>query len=205
MTLVVARYNEDVEWTREFPKKIIYNKGDRSTIPVDLQECVIDLPNVGRETHTYLYHVITNYDKIDDIIIFTQGNYTDHINATPTKFKEYFSNIKGLSNNFIDCKHWGEFARSYNFNISQHKGNLSNVHLTYGPWYERVFGEKYNESTLIYPGAIFSVRKALILSRSKEFYERLIKEVDYDNAPQECHFMERSWLELFARQLDEFR
>jgi hypothetical protein len=77
------------------------------------------------------------------------------------------------------------------------KGILGNNHLTYGPWYERVFGEPYNDRPTMYPSAIFSVDRAHVLSRQKDFYERLIKEVDYHNAPVEAHFMERSWLETF--------
>lgn len=27
--IIVARYNENVEWTKQFPNVIIYNKGDK--------------------------------------------------------------------------------------------------------------------------------------------------------------------------------
>ena len=46
--IVVARYNEDVEWTRQFPNVIIYNKGD----PLEGYNNVIEgVPNVGRRTY----------------------------------------------------------------------------------------------------------------------------------------------------------
>ena len=60
--LVVARYNEDVNWLKKVPKNIniiLYNKGKD-----DIQFKFIKLDNIGRESHTYLYHIINNYDKL---------------------------------------------------------------------------------------------------------------------------------------------
>ena len=196
--LVVARYNEDVSWVREFPKKIIYNKGDITTIPADLQQYVVNLENVGREAHTYLYHIIKNWDTLDNVTIFSQGKFSDHINLSPKQFKEQFSNIVGGSTNYSDSTAWGKSSRSYNFNLKEWSDReLGNSHLTYGPWFERVFNCKYNDSTLVYTAAIFSVEKHKILTRPKEFYEKLIKEVNYANSTIEAHFMERSWIETF--------
>jgi hypothetical protein len=32
MKIIVARYNESIEWTKEFPNVIIYNKGEKLNI-----------------------------------------------------------------------------------------------------------------------------------------------------------------------------
>ena len=71
--IVVARYNEDIKWLDEFNNFNVhlYNKGD------DNLENSTKLPNIGREAHTYLTHIVENYDNLDDVIIFTQGN-PDH-------------------------------------------------------------------------------------------------------------------------------
>lgn len=199
MALVVARYNEDISWITEFSKKYIYNKGDSSTIPAGLLDSVISLPNVGREAHTYLHHIIQNYDNLDDITIFSQGRYSDHIGFSPQVFKEQFSNISGYSRNYIDSSCWGINKRDYKFNIQNWNNScIGHGDLEYGPWFERVFKQPYNNSTLVYCAAIFSVDKQHILSRPKIFYESLIKELDYHSAPIEAHFMERSWLEVFT-------
>jgi len=44
MMIVVARYNEDVEWTRQFPNVIIINKGQ----PLNNGYNEFFLNNVGR-------------------------------------------------------------------------------------------------------------------------------------------------------------
>ena len=74
--IVVARYNENLDWLKDIPKNfniIIYNKGLE-----DLTRPFIKIPNVGRESHTYLYHIITNYNNLADITIFCQGDSIFH-------------------------------------------------------------------------------------------------------------------------------
>ena len=67
--IVVSRYNEDISWTLKYsPNVVIYNKG-QDDIPN-----AISLPNVGRESHTYLYHIITNYHHLADLTVFVQGS-----------------------------------------------------------------------------------------------------------------------------------
>lgn len=69
--LVVARYNEDLSWVPEGLQVTIYNKGE----PIE-RPC-IQLPNVGRETQTYLHHIVCNYEA-NEPLIFCQGNPLDH-------------------------------------------------------------------------------------------------------------------------------
>ena len=71
--IVIARYNEDLSWLNKIDKNIkitIYNKGNNN-----INFPFIQLPNIGRESHTYLYHIINNYDNLADII--TIKNYSN--------------------------------------------------------------------------------------------------------------------------------
>jgi hypothetical protein len=92
--IVIARYNEDLSWLKKIPKSIkitIYNKGvDNIENLEKLKYNIIKLPNVGRESHTYLYHIINNYDKLADKTIFCQG---DSIFHSPG-FLDLLKNIK---------------------------------------------------------------------------------------------------------------
>jgi hypothetical protein len=70
--IVVSRYNEDITWLLPFKEiTIIYNKGDNHNLLNKFT--TIQLENVGRESHTYLYHIIKNYDNLADKTIFFQG------------------------------------------------------------------------------------------------------------------------------------
>jgi hypothetical protein len=77
--IVIARYSENLEWMKESPfeghEYIVYNKGPNEDFyrSEDLKD-VIELDNVGREGHTYLYHIIHNYDNLADVTVFLPGS-----------------------------------------------------------------------------------------------------------------------------------
>jgi hypothetical protein len=98
--IVVARYNENLDWLKKIKKSkdlkiTVYNKGKD-----DIDVPCIKLPNIGRESHTYLYHIINNYDKLADQTIFCQGDsifhspdFLDLIN----KYRKKFEPVQPLS------------------------------------------------------------------------------------------------------------
>lgn len=62
--IVIARYNEDISWVKEaFPNNAVtvYNKGEHIE-PITENMLIIELSNIGREAHTYLEHILRNYN-----------------------------------------------------------------------------------------------------------------------------------------------
>jgi hypothetical protein len=89
--IVIARYNECLNWILPYDDcTIVYNKGDDNIPPFSN---VVKLENLGREGHTYLYHIITNYNKLSDRVTFSQG---DPITHNPT-FLYGLDNVEQLS------------------------------------------------------------------------------------------------------------
>ena len=73
--VVISRYNEDVSWARYLPfDVIIYNKGSSLNIQHSQHIVIIELENIGRESHTYLYHIIKHYEMLKNKTIFLQGD-----------------------------------------------------------------------------------------------------------------------------------
>ena len=63
--VVISRYSENIQWITNINKNvIIYNKGN------DLDVSCIKLNNVGRESHTFLTHILKNYNNIKDSTFF---------------------------------------------------------------------------------------------------------------------------------------
>ena len=74
VNFVIAKYKEDINWIKKLKHKVtIYDKSD---FPV---EGSIKLKNVGREGETFLYHIVKNYDNLDDVTVFLQGNPFEHV------------------------------------------------------------------------------------------------------------------------------
>jgi hypothetical protein len=76
--LVIARYNENLEWTKEEPfcnyNIIVYNKGSNLNFYKDNIKHIYNLPNVGMCDHTYMYHIIYKYHDLADITFFLPGS-----------------------------------------------------------------------------------------------------------------------------------
>ena len=85
--IVVARYREDLAWLRELGLPcVVYNKGsklDLSSLPPETE--VVALPNVGREAHTYLTHILARYHGLPRYTAFVQGDPFAHLAPPPLK------------------------------------------------------------------------------------------------------------------------
>jgi hypothetical protein len=113
---IVARYNEDISWTKTLDSDIfIYNKGNDwpwEDIPR------VDIPNYGRETETYVRSVIEFYDLLDDydLICFVQGNPFDHYDFPIESINECNKDhIQFLANSIVAYTH---DELNYHFNIN---------------------------------------------------------------------------------------
>ena len=79
LTIVCARYNEDIHWMLPIIENaVIYNKGNNNLDYIPKNK-VIHCENIGREGGTYIKHIIDNYSNLSDHIMFLQGNPIDHI------------------------------------------------------------------------------------------------------------------------------
>lgn len=191
--LVIARYKEDIAWTNNLPNFlniIVYDKF--------ISNAANSLPNLGREGHTYLHHIINNYNSLSEINIFCQGNPLDH-NST---FIQTISNV----NNIIKITEQSGF---YPLGPIVSEGPYANIDIRHKSGlpmfyildlffdYKMSIGDKYNTSY----GGQFLVRKENIISRPIELYLFLYKILSYDKDPIEGYILERLWPYILNKDL----
>lgn len=83
LEICIAHYNEDLSWLSSYTSNCsIYSKGE-SPANRGAFANAIRLPNIGRETHTYLTHIVRNYDSLPHVTLFLQGNIHDINDGTP--------------------------------------------------------------------------------------------------------------------------
>jgi hypothetical protein len=178
MKIIVARYNENMDWTKQLSNVIIYNKG----APLRLKNEIM-LPNVGREGHTYYQYIYDNYDQLDDHTVFLQGNPFDHSPNIIGQLRSLSANLstthfKLLSKQVLDCH-------------LQH-GDIGDQTLPLLDIYHKLFHRSRSSMTFTFgAGAQFVVSKQSILKKPKEFYLQIIKLLEYDINPMEGFVIER--------------
>lgn len=73
--VVLAHHSEDISWLSRIPADVairLYTKGTQA-LKSSSQTSVQQLPNVGRESHTYLHHIVENYEDLSKWTVFTQA------------------------------------------------------------------------------------------------------------------------------------
>jgi hypothetical protein len=195
--VVIARYHEDVSWAEREPA-VIYNKGP--AIPTRTRQ--VFLPNVGREAHTYLFHITHAWNDLADTTLFTQGGL-DHIPAG-TRLDQFFDAVTDIVvPRVVRCREWGPDGRIVHYGIWQEKmarGQMAAGRLSLVAWF-RTYLQLDLEALggIIYaPGAVLSVRKECIRRRPLTYYQELLDAVSQHNDPEEAHYLERAWLYIFG-------
>ncbi len=206
--MVVARYNETLEWLKEKPFSnhpvLVYNKGVNEHFynPGN----VVHLNNVGREGHTYLYHIVTHYDDLTDIILFLPGSV--HLPSKINHCKRMVQRIEE-TRQAIFLSTPIHMPVLYDFKLDEWTcSSPENKHIhpeskltlspirPFGKWFESRFGN-YSLSHISYCG-ILSVSKKDVLQHPKSYYESLLKELSDSSNPEVGHYVERSWQAIFS-------
>ena len=185
--IVVARYNEDLDWTKQFTNVIVYNKG--TPLTDDFNQ--IYLNNVGREGHTYYKHIYDNFDNLADYTIFLQGRPFDHSPNIINNLNKYINNIDSNLDSNIDFEFLSENILDCNLSGCVYHGGLPLIEV-----YEKLFNvfledNEKNMSFIFGAGAQFIVSKQKILQRPKEFYLNIVEMLGDDISPIEGFVIER--------------
>ena len=208
---IISRYNESIGWLHPILNQCrIFNKGTALGLANETK-----LENVGRESETYLRYIIENYDNLPDICVFSQGGIKDHMTLRIYRRKPHIY-LKQLAieakGNVPPASDWryhirgNDYQNHISWGINPKIGdqggrgapNKKDNHLKFKEWFLKNIRKELPKKELFhYPFALFAVTKEQILKHPKEYYENLIKEVNWDINPIEGHYFERSWYYIF--------
>ena len=83
--IVLSRHGEDISWSDMYSSiRTIYDKTDNHNgngsahLPPSTAGKVVVLPNLGRESYTYLRHIVDNYDTLASVTVFSQASEPTH-------------------------------------------------------------------------------------------------------------------------------
>lgn len=204
ITCYNGNYNAIIDYINQKHKNvniILYNKKNK--------DFGIPVKNVGVDAYDKLHFIINNYNNLPNIVLFS----TDNMFNAVKKAKK----IKYIIDNLNILKEKSGFLTGHIFSIPKDqakfelptygKTNTKNIRSTIRP-YDKWFNTFVNKDidvldTYICKKSTFAVTKDLILSNSKEFYMRLLEEVERHSVKghdsEVPHYFENAYVELFCK------
>lgn len=197
--IIIAKYKENASWVKRLEniQYIIYDKYDKQALhylpniprfPIHRFEGVKHAKTpTGRESHTYLYHIIKNYNSLADINIFLQADTieidSDALDPLTILFSRDFENIHFLPLNFPLI-------------ICDKRASPLHTGLPMERIFKRLFQNPCPDFFSYSWGAMFCVTKEYILNRPLSFYEEMMQ-IIYDE-PLSGYVYERLWPTILA-------
>ncbi len=216
LRFVVARFREDLAWVpglvSAFPgsRCTVYNKGaDDVDIDVDvdvdarkhddLDIRVARLDNVGRESHTYLHHIIESFGSsppADEITVFLQGDPFDHCEGGPAGLSDLvYAGVSEIATR-------GSCFENVGTRVITIEGGFPRFHPTIRDELAQtcrdVLGSELPASYRFSAGALFMVARRSVFARPVGFYEKAIGHVDSEVNPVRGFCFERLWPLIFS-------
>lgn len=188
---VLSRYKENNETFCNKLKSygystIVYNKYQGENL----------LPNVGRESHTYIHYIINNYNNLPEEILFSQYDPLDHFrrkNYTKQRDDKHISSfVKNYLYDFVTIN-----PKDYDLYVRKRKINW----VKYAEFLFQKSGYEFLDkmvSTSACINGVFRVSKRAILRHDISFYQRALSMLDHHVNPDEGFFFERIWRLIFT-------
>ncbi|GJC89284.1 hypothetical protein ColLi_12122 [Colletotrichum liriopes] len=218
--IVCARFKESLEpWAAVAASTYIYSKGGvqqaHDSVPHAAFRAYIPLRNIGREGHTHLYHIVTNYDALDEVTVFTQADPLDLLSPAVKVTEDIVRRALAVEDDdvsplnpelFHDVADWGHIdwnssAQKLWITPSQIK-TLQRAPYTPGEFWTKLLGGRHPPAIRAMHGGIFAVRRETIRNLPRAVYQNALAEFEKANStnPEVGFFMERMWAPMFSRK-----
>ena len=194
--LVISRYEENIDWIENvavnFDEIIVYNKGKSSFNKKSEKIKEQKLPNIGRESHSFLHHIIQNYDNINKYayLVFSQSDPFDHC----SRFMELVNNRDNYSSKpfYFIRESNDKFVFYYEPIEITHPNGLPLVN-----FYYHIFCDEQIEKLPQSRNSLMIIPVKNIKFRSVDFYKHLLNFVNKSENPLEGYILERLWIPIF--------
>lgn len=186
---------ESLNWLRRVPPSIartIYDKNPDSPAPAS-----ISLPNVGREAHSYLHHIVSRYESLAPVSLFCQGHPFDHAFDFHASLRDFAARPDQIGDfrwlgHLIDT----DDARGHTLFKTWSK-NDDGRELDLNGFHRALFDCDGPARYTFRGGAQFVAMREIVRARPLSFWQRALKiSVAF---PDAAHCFERTWDRVMGR------
>lgn len=220
--IVIAHFQEDLSWlpVDQAHHYYIYTKSPdfdyNAVLKRHSKVNIIRLPNIGRESHTYLYHILQNYERLAsanlNTTLFLQGKIRDHLKYYNVQSESESELITSLLKDAIifgksksTAKAWPfkDMSAHPSFKLYSRHAIMQHAEMPLSKWFCNHIAPIFPDEARWWVGALFAIRSDIITSRPKNYYQNIFNQLDHPN-PEIGHFLERSWYYVFSNHGSEF-
>lgn len=177
MKVIVSKYKEDIRWIKNIKyDTIVFNKNIE-----DNNLFKNNLPNVGREGHTFFNFIVNNYENLPEYMCFLQGNPHDHCH-----------NFIEIINNFDFKK---EFLPVGPIFEETTENDAINHQVTS---YSKKIGFELKFPIYLVRGAQFIISKNQVLTNPKKHYEKILDSLSHEVNPWAAYDVEKTLFQIFG-------
>lgn len=171
--IIISAYDRDYHYwifkLNEDIKVTVYRKGNDLNISDEIY-----LPNnVGRDVHTFFYHIVKNYDNLSDYTFTSQDYFEDHVNNYIDIINGTILNIRANAvQDFGGC--WF-FCTQYGGKLTCDKfGAPNHPDLNIEPVWNELFKANCPDVITFTPTGHFCATKEHIRKRPISFYKKIL-------------------------------
>ena len=177
--VVISTFERDYDWIDDIHSNVritVYRKGEKKLKP---NEIYID-KNVGRDVHTFFYHIVNRFNSLSDYTFTSQDYFMDHV-----------TNYVEIINSGED--YWNEVAvQSFHdywfFNnccpllITDIFGYPNHPDLDIKKYWDELFVKKCPNLLRFTPAGHFCITKEQIKKRPLSFYKKILNILETDES-----------------------
>lgn len=224
---VIARFEEDLAWLLQpryvpyLANAIVYNKGSTPITEsvAKAVKAVVTLPNVGKNDHTYLYHIVSCLDGMQtlaDYTVFFPGSAFTSSRDKLHRMEEIMQFLERgtpIPMVITDLRaEFGSFVMT-NYCSSADPRNKAFSNDTYvfpapvrpfGNWINSILGPATSTANcpMIYRGILCGAKSSIMMTAPSVF-RMLLQQCSQHHNPEVGHFIERMWGFLICRGMYE--
>jgi hypothetical protein len=187
--IIVTRYDEGLSWIKPYlDYSIIYNKGDDN-----LPYPYIRLKNIGLEHHSWVHHIVNNYDTLPNHLIFLQGSPHYHFIGNVERFLDRFLDLERRKKIQVEDFDYIPLTDWYTTE------NINETELF--ETYVELFGKEPEFKKVEYATCgQFCVSSERIRHYSKSFYKKYLNIFERKNNIDYAYTAERMWSVLYSQK-----
>ena len=176
LKVIVSRYNEDLDWVNNIKyDTIVFNKNES-----DYGLFENNLPNVGREGHTFFNYIVSNYEYLPEYIAFLQGKPQDHCSnvineINDFKFDAPFKQLGPLFEETMEIEAINQQIKGYAYKIG----------------FEPKFPVYYVR------GGQYIISREQIYKNPKAYYEKILETLSNEVYPFDGLNVEKTLFQLY--------